>query len=159
MKTIPELLAQKPVMLENWKHPNDALFDFFGLCMDNEEYTAPSAPYVNVTHWLYKKSEADKVLADHVGVHILFGYYSYQDYSGSAYVLFEQDGKLYEVSGSHCSCNGLEYQWSPEETDLNVLAKRLNDGKLGLGYTGYGSGYEDEFADDLRKFLGIDAPK
>ena len=154
MKTIPELLNQKPVMLANWKHPNDAIFDFFGLYIDNDAYTAPSAPYSNVSYWLEKKAAADKVLADNAGVHILFGYYSYEDYSGYAYVLFEQDGKLYEVNGGHCSCNGLEDQWEPEETDLNVLAKRLNDGKLGLGYTGYG--HANEFANELREFLGID---
>ena len=155
MKTILELLNQKPVMLGNWSHPNDAIFDFFGLYIDNESYTAPSAPYSNVDYWLEKKAAADRVLADTAGVHILFGYYSYQGYSGSAFVLFEQDGKLYEVNGGHCSCNGLEDQWFPETTDLNTLAKRLNDGKLGCGYTGYK--YDNEFANELREFLGMDA--
>lgn len=159
MKTIPELLAQKPVMLDRWVHPNDALFDFFGLYINNHDYIATSAPYPNVASWLEKKAAADNVLAENAGVNILFGYYSCLDYSGSAFVLFEQDGKLYEVNGSHCSCNGLEGQWEPEETDLKVLEKRLNDGKLGRGYTGYGGGYENEFANELREFLGIDAPQ
>ncbi len=154
MKTIPELLEQPPVMLENWKHPNDALFDFFGVYMDNDAYTATSAPYPNKDYWLEKKAEADKILAENAGVHILFGYYSYQDYSGYAYVLFEKDGKLYEVIGGHCSCNGLEGQWEPEETDLKSLTHRLEAGKLGRGYSG--SGYDNECANELREFLGID---
>lgn len=49
-------------------------------------------------------------------VHILFAYYGdYSGYDGQAYVLFEQDGKLFEVAASHCSCYGLEDQWSPNE--------------------------------------------
>jgi len=47
---------------------------------------------------------------------VLFAFYEYENYSGSAYVLFEQLGKLYEVAGSHCSCYGLDGQWEPTET-------------------------------------------
>lgn len=42
---------------------------------------------------------------------ILFAVYTYEDYSGSAHVLYRRNGKLYEVHGGHCSCNGLEGQW------------------------------------------------
>lgn len=55
---------------------------------------------------------------------ILYAGYEYQDYSGSAFVLYERDGKLYEVNGSHCSCYGLEGQWRPEETSWAALAMR-----------------------------------
>lgn len=55
---------------------------------------------------------------------IMFAAYTYEDYSGSALVLFAKDGKLYEVNGSHCSCHGLEGQWQPEETFLEALRMR-----------------------------------
>lgn len=55
---------------------------------------------------------------------IRFAVYGYEDYSGSALVVFERDGKLYEVNGSHCSCDGLEGQWEPEETTWAALAMR-----------------------------------
>lgn len=60
---------------------------------------------------------------DLVGVEILFATYNYEDYYGSAFVLFCKDGVLYEVHGSHCSCYGLEDQWEPEETSLEALDK------------------------------------
>ncbi len=46
---------------------------------------------------------------------ILFAEYDTPPYEGYAQVLFYQDGKLYEVYGSHCSCYGLEGQWEPSE--------------------------------------------
>jgi len=55
---------------------------------------------------------------------ILYADYTYESYSGSAFVLYEQDGKLYEVNGSHCSCYGLEGQWEPEETTWAAIAMR-----------------------------------
>lgn len=58
------------------------------------------------------------------GCNIVFAAYTYEDYSGSAFVLFMKDGKLYEVNGSHCSCHGLEGQWQPEETFLEALRMR-----------------------------------
>jgi hypothetical protein len=56
------------------------------------------------------------------GVEILFAEYHYECYSGSATVIFEKDGKLFEVNGNHCSCYGLEGQWEPEETTWAALA-------------------------------------
>jgi hypothetical protein len=58
------------------------------------------------------------------GCRILFAAYENESYEGYAMVIFSKDGKLYEVNGSHCSCNGLEGQWSPEETCLEALKKR-----------------------------------
>ena len=79
---------------------------------------------------------------------ILLAWYGYGDYDGSAFVLFERGGKLYEVNGGHCSCNGLEGQWSPEETSAVELIHRIKEGQLGS------DGYYDEntFGDRL---LGI----
>lgn len=50
------------------------------------------------------------------GAKVHLAWYGYGYYDGEACVIFERAGKLYEVNGSHCSCNGLEGQWSPEET-------------------------------------------
>lgn len=54
-------------------------------------------------------------------VRILFAAFTDEDYEGNAFVLFEQDGKYYEVWGSHCSCSGFEGQWEPEESDFQTL--------------------------------------
>lgn len=69
-----------------------------------------------------KEFEAPGCLKD---AEALFAYYSYEDYQGSALVVFTREGKLYEVNGSHCSCRGLEGQWSPEETTLQFLYQRF----------------------------------
>jgi hypothetical protein len=75
---------------------------------------------------------------------ILFAWYNYEDYSGSAFVLFKHGRKLYEANGSHCSCNGLEECWSPEETSVEALLHRLDNG------TGYWYGMPEK---ELRKVL------
>lgn len=78
---------------------------------------------------------------------ILFAWYEYESYDGSAFVLFEQGGKLYEVNGGHCSCNGLEGQWSPEETTAEAVLHRVKHGSLGCDrfYN------QDTFGDLLRR--------
>lgn len=56
-------------------------------------------------------------LSDIEDLEILYAFYEYEDYSGSATV-FYYDPKYqsyFEVRGGHCSCYGLEGQWSPEE--------------------------------------------
>lgn len=58
------------------------------------------------------------------GATVLLALYQYEDYSGDAIVIYEKDGKLFEVNGGHCSCNGLEGQWKPEETSWEALAIR-----------------------------------
>ena len=55
---------------------------------------------------------------------IIFAAYEGGSYDGAAIVVYEKDGKLYEVNGSHCSCYGLEGQWAPEETTREALAMR-----------------------------------
>lgn len=52
---------------------------------------------------------------------ILFAQYGSGGYDGSCLVLFEQDGKVFSVEGGHCSCYGLEDQWSPVETSWKAL--------------------------------------
>ena len=58
------------------------------------------------------------------GCRILFASYVAGGYEGSALVIYEREGKLYEVNGSHCSCYGLENQWEPEETSMEALKMR-----------------------------------
>lgn len=77
---------------------------------------------------------------------ILFAQYDYQDYEGYAFVLFERDGKLYEVNGSHCSCYGLEDQWCPEETSVEAVKHYMDNGRLGSDYRGM-------FASELQEVL------
>jgi len=70
------------------------------------------------------------------GAFILYATYDIDGYEGSAFVLFERDGQLYEVHGSHCSCYGLEGQWEPEETTADALVHCIKNGYLGRGYMG-----------------------
>ena len=65
-----------------------------------------------------------------LGVEILLASYTYEDYSGDAFVLFSRDGKLWEVNGSHCSCYGLEGQWEPEETSVESIERRISTGRF-----------------------------
>lgn len=44
---------------------------------------------------------------------IVFAYYFTESYEGSAVVLFFDDKGINMIEGSHCSCNGLEGQWTP----------------------------------------------
>lgn len=61
-------------------------------------------------------------------VELVYAEYNIDGYEGNSFVLFARKGKLYEVNGSHCSCYGLEDQWSPEETSADALFKRLHLG-------------------------------
>jgi len=62
------------------------------------------------------------------GVNIIIGYYDYDNYYGKAFVLYEKEGKLFEVNATHCSCYGLEGSWYPEEVSLVELRNRLENG-------------------------------
>lgn len=79
---------------------------------------------------------------------ILFASYGTDNYSGEAFVLFEKEGKLYEVNAAHCSCFGLENQWSPEETNIVSLLHRLEQGTMGRD-----SYSDNEYAEELLTFL------
>lgn len=83
------------------------------------------------------------------GENILFAWYGAGSYDGSAFVLFERDGRLYEVNGGHCSCFGLEDQWDPEETSVAELMHRIDEGSLGKDEY-YDGG---DFGDDLKSVL------
>ena len=82
---------------------------------------------------------------------VLLAWYGGGCYDGSAFVLFERGGKLYEVNGGHCSCYGLEDQWDPEETTVDALVHRIEHGHLGRD-----SYYSDcDFGDYLLKLLKL----
>lgn len=83
---------------------------------------------------------------DMEGVTILLASYTDADYNGDAFVLFTRNGKLYEVNGSHCSCYGLEGQWEPEETTVEALLHRIQEGELGT----------DEVWDEKRNVFAIE---
>lgn len=79
------------------------------------------------------------------GVEILLASYTYESYSGEAFVLFRKNGKLFEVNGMHCSCCGLEGQWEPDEVLLEELRQRVENG--------FGSKYYNEFNAELKAIL------
>uniref|UniRef100_A0AB39CCS6 Integrase n=1 Tax=Pseudomonas phage RVTF4 TaxID=3236931 RepID=A0AB39CCS6_9VIRU len=64
------------------------------------------------------------------GAHVIHADYTYEDYSGSSYVLYYKDGKYFEVHGSHCSCYGLEDQWEPEEVTITQLMEMVDRGSV-----------------------------
>lgn len=60
---------------------------------------------------------------------IIYASYECPPYEGYATVLFIENGELYEVHGSHCSCYGLENQWEPEKVTLKELQFRFENGE------------------------------
>lgn len=132
MKTLKEIIKQKPVYLHDWSEKIDVIYDFEDLQLAEPE-------------------RQEKVVKSYDNINILFASYSYENYSGDAYVLFEKNGKLFEVFGSHCSCYGLEGQFDPEEVSLEELNIRLLNGEFGVdSYSG------NEFAEELKEFLGVE---
>lgn len=78
-------------------------------------------------------------------INVLASEYTYENWNGSAFVLYEEGGKLYVVHGSHCSCYGLEGQWDPEETTVEEIEHQLENGYI------Y-NGYQTEIREALSKF-------
>jgi hypothetical protein len=88
------------------------------------------------------------------GYKILLAWYGYGSYDGAAFVLFSRGRKLYEVNGSHCSCYGLEDQWSPEETSAEALMHRINEGSLGRDTYTSGGTFGDQLKEVLQQWKG-----
>lgn len=64
-------------------------------------------------------------------IQICFAEYNDPDgYSGYAMVIYYdvKQKKYFEVYGSHCSCYGLEDQWTPEELKFEALELRFKEG-------------------------------
>jgi hypothetical protein len=58
----------------------------------------------------------------------VWGFLDDDDYNASAYfVMFSQSNfAFYEISGSHCSCHGFEYQFVPNEVTFEYLQMQRN---------------------------------
>ncbi|MCM3257100.1 hypothetical protein M3664_04795 [Paenibacillus lautus] len=154
MKTIEEIISQEPIFMNDWSDKFGVIADFEDVYITKDEYEAQECPVGNYTYWIEKKEIMKKALKKHKDNSILFASYGCANYSGDAWVLFENDGKLYEVNGGHCSCYGLEGQWNPEEVLLQELENRLLNGTFG----------EDDYAEnvfkqELCKFLGVEFRK
>lgn len=117
MKTLKQLIKQKPLFLELFQDKESVRKEFEVL--DDENW---------------------------VKTNILFAFYDYEDYSGDAFILFEKEGNLYEINAGHCSCFGLEDQWTAEVCELKALQDRIVKGSFGQ----YGG-----FREQLKEFLGI----
>jgi len=131
MKTLQEIIKQTSVYLHNWSTKQDVICDFEQIYGNRED-------------------ELKRVSPKYEDINILFASYGTDNYSGDAFVLYEREGKLYEVNGGHCSCYGLEGQFDPYETTIEELSFRLTKGDMGLD-----SWSDNEFANELKEFLGI----
>lgn len=150
MKTVDEIIKQEPVFLNAWSHKFDVIGDFEDIYMSYNEYIADESPWPNKEGWLRDKVRMDRAIEEYKDINILFASYGMDNYEGDAWVLFEQDGDLYEVNGGHCSCYGLEGQWNPDEVLLKELENRLLKGTFGTDT------YSDNnFRDELMAFLGM----
>lgn len=81
------------------------------------------------------------------GCKFIVAEYAFGDYEGSAYVLFKRDGKLWEVTAGHCSCYGLDGQWSPQETSKEALKHILNNGSY------FGCYGDERLAQVIREYV------
>lgn len=137
MKSIQQLKEQEPVFLNNWKEGTkmDIIKSFYDYIYGSEEEV---------------QEKLNSLTDKHIGENILFASYGTDNYLGDAFVLFEKDGKLFEVNGSHCSCYELEEQWNPQETSVEAIKFRLEKGNLGTDdYSG------NVFSSELKTFLGL----
>ena len=72
----------------------------------------------------YRPDAGAYIVSELEDAEILIHHYETPSYEGYAFTLFRRDGLLFEVNGSHCSCYGLEDQWSSEETSVEALRMR-----------------------------------
>jgi hypothetical protein len=132
MKTLEEILNQESIFLNDWSSKNGVISDF-----EENKYDYEKDEYV-------RTNDVDDV-------NILFASYGCANYSGDAWVLFEQNGELFEVNGNHCSCYGLEGQWNPEVVMLEELENRLVKGSFGED-----NWSDNNFKEELCKFLDVE---
>lgn len=77
----------------------------------------------NFTNWRDVKNEFSMDESEPEKVY--FATYKTECYEGSAIVIYRNKNKYYIVEGGHCSCYGLEDQWSPTEYTKEQLKKVL----------------------------------
>jgi hypothetical protein len=127
MKDLRDIRRTPSIYLNNWSSKEDMVCDF-----------------------AEGKTEVMNLAQELMDAHIILATYGHESYEGYAFVLYEKDGEFYEVNGSHCSCYGLEGQWSPEETTLADIAHRIVNGRL--GHDDYGS---QQFSVELANAIGL----
>lgn len=137
--------------LNDWKEEGfiGMVGDFADIYITKNEYEAKECPTKNEKYWHEKVDQMHEELKDKKwDINVLLASYGNANYEGGAFVLFEKDGKLFEVNGGHCSCYGLEGQWEPEETTAEALQHRLDKGELGKD-----SYCDNEFHSELLQVL------
>ncbi|KKN63679.1 hypothetical protein LCGC14_0499080 [marine sediment metagenome] len=88
------------------------------------------------------------------GFEVLIAYESCGSWGcdSSNWFLLRKDGQLYENHGSHCSCNGFEEQWAPEETSVDYLLSE----KFYFPSGGYDTnGNEEAVSREIRRFFTV----
>jgi hypothetical protein len=83
-------------------------------------------------NWESVKSNFGKGVPDKEPNHVYAWYDDLYGYSGQAVVAYYKDRHFYLVTGSHCSCYGLEDQWEPEEYTPSLFKKMLEREKYSL---------------------------
>lgn len=66
----------------------------------------------------------------------VYAHYWTGSYEGSALVVYKQGDQWFSVNASHCSCYGLEDQWTPEPFDPALYLRGETDGKLTIWVPG-----------------------
>jgi len=100
------------------------MIDYKKLCEGQEFYSA---------EYIISAFEAPKDSLD--GCQLIYALYETGSWEGSAEVLYKKDDLFYYVSGSHCSCNGLEGQWEPEEVSREWVITTFDPDKKNLSDT------------------------
>lgn len=102
----------------------------------------------------YEAEETYKsILAELGAAEIICASYDNGGYEGEAYVVYAKDGELYTVSGSHCSCHGLEGQWTPCESDWEIILANASQGSY-FERTSEANGYLRQLAQTMIKERG-----
>ena len=67
----------------------------------------------------YYWENKEQVAEDLKDALIVYAVYQQESYEGSAVVIYIKAGKMYLVSGGHCSCAGMD--WVPEKTTPETI--------------------------------------
>lgn len=57
------------------------------------------------------------------GIHLIVAGMWEDSYDAHAFIVFEREGKVFEVQSAHCSCYGHEGQWEPIERPIEAIVK------------------------------------
>lgn len=132
MISLQELKKKTPVFLNNFSSLEEIIREF-------------------EAEWDKEKIEELKN-TKYKNINFLFASYGTDNYSGDAYVLFEKEGKLYEVTGSHCSCYGLEGQFEYNSPSTLEGIKYIIESNKRFGVDEWS---DNNFREELIKFLEL----